>query len=247
MDRRVVLITGVAGGIGRATASAFAEVGWTVIGVDRDGISSDSVDHAIKADVSKPEAWKRIKETVQQNEGQLEALVNNAAVQICKPLVEMTVEEWDSTLDTNLRAIFLAVRSLYRLLRGGSIVNVSSVHAVATSSEIGAYAASKGGILALTRSLAIEMADDDIRVNAVLPGAVNTQMLREGLRRGHAEGSSLAKRMEALGKRHVGGRVGEPSEIAEAILFLADNDRSSFVTGEALTVDGGATARLSTE
>lgn len=247
MDRRIVLITGIAGGIGRATAAAFSETGWTVMGVDRETRSVDGVDHFIEADVSDAEAWSRIVEVVRREVGRLDALVNNAAVQICKPIVEMTVEEWDQTLNTNLRATFLAVRELHELLRGGAIVNVSSVHAEATSAEIGAYAASKGGMLAFTRSLAIELAAADIRVNAVLPGAVDTQMLRDGLRRGHAEGASIQERVEALGERHVGGRVGEPSEIAQTILFLADEERSSFVTGEALTVDGGATARLSTE
>lgn len=248
MDRRVVLITGVAGGIGRATAAAFAEAGWRVVGVDRDAAAVEDVDRFVEADVSEAEEWTRIVETVRQDDGRLDALVNNAAVQICKPIVKMKVEEWDRTLNTNLRATFLAVRSLNDLLRGGgAIVNVSSVHAAATSADIGAYAASKGGMLAFTRSLAIELADDDIRANAVLPGAVDTQMLRDGLRRGHAEGTSIQERVEALGERHVGGRVGQPSEIAQTILFLADEERSSFVTGEALTVDGGATARLSTE
>lgn len=247
MDRRVVLITGVAGGIGRATAAAFAEAGWVVVGVDREATSVEGVDRYLEADVSDAEAWSRIVEIVRREEGRLDALVNNAAVQICKPIVEMTVEEWDRILNTNLRSTFLAVRGLHALLQGGAIVNVSSVHAEATSAEIGAYAASKGGMLAFTRSLAIELADEDIRVNAVLPGAVDTQMLRDGLRRGHAEGASIQERVDALGERHVGGRVGQPSEIAQAILFLADEERSSFVTGEALTVDGGATARLSTE
>lgn len=248
MDRRVVLITGVAGGIGRSTATAFKEAEWTVVGVDRTPPSIDAVDRFIEADVSDPEAWERISETVQREEDRLDGLVNNAAVQICKPVVEMTVEEWDRTMNTNLRATFLAVQSLHDVLEGGgAIVNVSSVHAVATSAEIGAYAASKGGMLAFTRSLAIELADEDIRVNAVLPGAVDTKMLRDGLQRRHAEGASVQGRVHALGERHLGGRVGQPAEIAQAILFLADDDRSSFVTGEALTVDGGATARLSTE
>ena len=218
-----------------------------MVGVDWEAKSVKGVDRFLEADVSDAEAWSRIVETVRQEQGRLDALVNNAAVQICKPIVEMTVEEWDRTLNTNLRATFLAVRGLHDLLRGGAIVNVSSVHAKATSADIGAYAASKGGMLAFTRSLAIELADDDIRVNAVLPGAVDTQMLRDGLGRGHAEGASIQERVDALGDRHVGGRVGQPSEIAQAILFLADGKRSSFVTGEALTVDGGATARLSTE
>ena len=248
MNERVALITGVAGGIGRATADLFAGNGWHVVGVDRDFDDVDSVHRFIEADISNVEASRQIFDSVRDNEGHLDALINNAAVQICKPIVETSPEEWDATMASNLRSVFLAVRNAHPLLQeGGAIVNVSSVHAVATSANIAAYAASKGGLLAFTRALAIEFAPEDIRVNAVLPGAVDTHMLRDGLQRGHADGGTVEDRLESLGEKHIVGRVGEPEEIAETILFLADSQRSSFVTGQALTVDGGATARLSTE
>jgi NAD(P)-dependent dehydrogenase (short-subunit alcohol dehydrogenase family) len=128
-----------------------------------------------------------------------------------------------------------------------AIVNVSSVHAVATSANISAYAASKGGLLALTRAMAIEFAPDNIRVNAILPGAVDTPMLRAGLQRGHVSGSTMTDRLENLARKTVNRRVGTPEEIAHAIYFLADSTQSSFMTGQALIIDGGATARLSTE
>lgn len=130
---------------------------------------------------------------------------------------------------------------------GGAIVNVSSVHAVATSKNIAAYAASKGGLLALTRAMAIEFASDEIRVNAVLPGAVDTQMLLDGLSRDHAGEGNIRARLENLANKTVSGKVGEPEEIASAIYFLADDTQSSFMTGQSLIVDGGATAKLSTE
>lgn len=130
---------------------------------------------------------------------------------------------------------------------GGSVVNISSVHAVATSAGIAAYASSKGALLALTRAMALEFGTDGIRVNAVLPGAVDTPMLHAGLSRGHLNGDTTTKLLRGLGKKHVMGRVGKPSEIGQTILFLADNEKSSFMTGQALIVDGGATARLSTE
>jgi NAD(P)-dependent dehydrogenase (short-subunit alcohol dehydrogenase family) len=122
---------------------------------------------------------------------------------------------------------------------------VSSVHAIATSKNIAAYATTKGGLLALTRALAIELAP--IRVNAVLPGAVDTPMLRSGLQRGHLQGDDTEDLVKELENKHIMGRIGKPSEIAEAIYFLSDRDRSSFMTGQALVIDGGATARLSTE
>ena len=141
------------------------------------------------------------------------------------------------------------VKEAFSLLKNarGSIVNSSSVHAVATSKNIAAYAASKGGMVALTRAMAIEFADAGVRVNAILPGAVDTQMLREGLSRGHAKGSNIEDQLNNLGQRTVMGRVGDPREIAQSILFLADEEQSSFITGHAMVVDGGATIRLSTE
>jgi NAD(P)-dependent dehydrogenase (short-subunit alcohol dehydrogenase family) len=251
MMKQVVLITGVAGGIGRATASTFAANGWYVIGVDhhQPDIPLPEVDTFICADVGDEDGWQQVFRQVQEQAGRLDALVNNAGLQICKPLVETTPTEWDQIMAVNLRSVYLAVRHAYPLLRNakGSIVNISSVHAVATSAGIAAYAASKGGMQALTRALAIELAADNIRVNAVLPGAVDTPMLHAGLSRGHLETAGLNERMQELANRTVIGRIGQPFEIAESILFLADTHRSSFITGQSLLVDGGATARLSTE
>jgi NAD(P)-dependent dehydrogenase (short-subunit alcohol dehydrogenase family) len=136
---------------------------------------------------------------------------------------------------------------LFKAAGGGAIVNVSSVHAIQTSVNIAAYAASKGGLLALTRAMAIEFAPDNIRVNAILPGAVDTPMLRAGLNRDHVQGSDIQTRLDNLARKTVNGRIGTPDEIAQAIYFLADGERSSFMTGQAMIVDGGATARLSTE
>ena len=246
----VVVITGVAGGIGQATAQTFADEGWQVVGVDlRQEEKLPGVHHFIQADLSLEDASQAVFAEVEEQEGRIDALVNNAAIQICKSLVDTTPHEWDAVMGANLRSVYLAVRNAYPLLRGrkSAIVNVSSVHALATSANIAAYAASKGALLALTRALAIELAPDDIRVNAVLPGAVDTPMLHASLTRGHLSGETLDDLLKALAHRHVLGRVGQPQEIAQAILFLADHQRSSFMTGQALVVDGGATARLSTE
>ena len=248
---RTLLITGAAGGIGRATVKVFAERGWQVIGVDRspkyDGFPEDGT--YIQADISLPDQLEAIYENVSAITDRLDAVVHNAAVQIAKPLVETTAEEWDLVMASNLRSVFLGAKLAYPLLKvkGGAIVNVSSVHAVATSANIAAYAASKGGLLALTRAMAIEFAPDEIRVNAILPGAVDTPMLRAGLNRGHVGDGTMLDRLENLARKTVNGRVGQPEEIARAIYFLADNTQSSFMTGQAMIVDGGATARLSTE
>jgi NAD(P)-dependent dehydrogenase (short-subunit alcohol dehydrogenase family) len=252
LKTRTVLITGAAGGIGRATVHLFAEYGWKVIGVDRAEFGEAFSEQGlfIRADISSPDDLAAIFDQAQAYSKTLDALVNNAAIQIAKPLLETSVAEWDAVMVSNLRAVFLAAKLAHPLLKaagGGAIVNVSSVHAVATSANIASYAASKGGLLALTRAMAIEFAADHIRVNAILPGAVDTPMLHAGLSRGHAGQGTLPERLENLANKTVIGRVGKPSEIAHAIYFLADEVQSSFMTGQALIVDGGATSRLSTE
>jgi NAD(P)-dependent dehydrogenase (short-subunit alcohol dehydrogenase family) len=251
-ETRILLITGAAGGIGRATVDVFTEHGWKVIGVDRspkyDSFPKSGV--YIQADISLPEKLEAIYDKVSAFTDTLDAVVHNAAIQIAKPLLETTAEEWDMVMASNLRSVFLGAKLAYPLLKahgGGAIVNVSSVHAVATSANIATYAASKGGLLALTRAMAIEFAPDEIRVNAILPGAVDTPMLRAGLGRGHVGHGDMLDRLENLARKTVNGRVGQPEEIARSIYFLADHSQSSFMTGQALIVDGGATARLSTE
>jgi NAD(P)-dependent dehydrogenase (short-subunit alcohol dehydrogenase family) len=246
---KIGLITGVAGGIGYAAAERLKQEGWIVIGVDRHPeINLPAIDRYIQADLAEAASIQSITAIVQQDFGQLNSLINNAAVQICKPALEMTVAEWDQVMTVNVRAAFFLAQATYPLLKAskGSIVNVSSVHAVATSANIAAYATSKGALTALTRALAIEFAPE-VRVNALLPGAVNTGMLQSGLQRGHLSGEHIEELLTDLGRKTVIGRVGEPQEIAEAILFLADQGRSAFMTGQSLVVDGGATARLSTE
>lgn len=247
---RVAVVTGVAGGIGRAIAQVFADAGWHVVGVDIKGDTSvPGVARLIAADVSNVEDSGRVFDSVARHEGQLDALVNNAAIQVCKPLVETAPDEWDLVMGVNVRAAYLAVRHSHTLMRGrdAAIVNISSVHALATSRGIGAYAASKGALTALSRALALELAPDRIRVNALLPGAVDTSMLVAGLTRGHLQSGDVDELVMKLGRRHPLGRVGRPREIAEGVLFLADNSRSSFMTGQTLVLDGGALARLSTE
>jgi len=250
--QKTVLITGAAGGIGRASVALFAEKGWRVIGVDRASFGEDFPVNGlfIQSEISHPESMETIFQQIQAFTESLDALVNNAAVQVNKPLVNTSVEEWDMVIANNLRPAFLLSKLAYPLFKmagGGAIVNVSSVHAVQTSANVAAYATSKGGLLALTRAIAIEFAGDNIRVNAVLPGAVDTPMLRAGLNRGHLAGEDEHSRLDNLARKTVNGRVGKPEEIAHAIYFLADNDQSSFMTGQAMIVDGGATARLSTE
>jgi glucose 1-dehydrogenase len=248
---KVVCITGVAGGIGMATAEVFALAGWYVVGVDciKPSTIPACIRRYIRADIGDMAEVIRVFDEITRQEHRLDVLINNAAIQFVKRLVDTELDEWDRTMAVNVRSAYLFIKFAFPLLKkqGGSVINVSSVHAIATSENMAAYAASKGALTALTRAAAIELAPDRIRVNAILPGAIDTEMLRSGLMRDHVEGNSIDNRLEFLSKKHVLGRVGQPEEIAELILFLAEGKGSAFMTGQAVVIDGGATARLSTE
>lgn len=252
-DQRTVLITGAAGGVGHATAEHFLAEGWRVLAIDvkkqpESGLSKDIQFQS--ADVSQPSSVEGLLSVFKSElSGGLHALVNNAAIQITKPLVETSAEEWDAVHAVNLRAAFLMAKTFHPVLKkaGGAIVNISSVHAMATSADIGAYASTKGGLLALTRAMAIEFAPDGIRANVVLPGATDTPMLSSGLNRGHVAGGDLAARKADLAKKILLQRLAAPDEIARVIYFLADGRQSSYITGQSLVADGGALARLSIE
>lgn len=248
--KKVVLITGAAGGIGNATAKKFASAGWQTIGVDKvKAVSDIGLDRFVQIDLSNSSHIQSVFSKIYEHEGRLDVLVNCAALQLLKPLVATEPEEWEQVMSVNLRAAYLTIKYGYPLLRvqGGSIINISSVHAVATSHSLAAYAASKGALTALTRAASLELAKDKIRVNAILPGAIDTEMLRSGLSRDHLVSSSIEERIIELGNKHCVKRIGRPEEISELILFLADSSKSGFLTGQSLIVDGGATIHLSTE
>jgi NAD(P)-dependent dehydrogenase (short-subunit alcohol dehydrogenase family) len=238
---KTAIVTGAAGGIGAATANLFTKNGWEVISVDRLDIPSVN-GRSVRADLTDPRELKHCISEISAAFKRVDALINNAALQVLAAAVQTDPADWDKVMATNVRAIYQLVTGLYPLLKNGpgAVVNVASVHAVATSPGIAAYAASKGALVALTRALALECAADGVRVNAVLPGAIETSMLKEGLKRSQSS-------LETLAARHPLRRIGRPDDVAQAIFFLADGTRSSFITGQTLIVDGGATARLSTE
>ncbi len=243
---KVAVVTGAAGGIGAATVERFKDDGWFTLGVDQTESTSSEPDLFLKLNLARPSGYSAIEQTLDGR--RVDALINNAAVQLNKTLLDTTAEEWSDIFDVNVRAVALMIQAILPLMpqEGGAVVNVSSVHASATSPGLAAYAASKGAVVSLTRAAALELAAKGVRVNAVLPGAVDTPMLRAGLTRaGGAEAQHAA--LCSLSRRTALGRVGRPQEIAEAILFLADSSRSSYVIGQTLTVDGGALAKLSTE
>lgn len=246
-SQKRVVVTGAAGGIGYACTTAFLEDGWQVLGFDRNEPPAAEGLIYIPCDIGITESVVRACEAAAEH-GPLDALVNNAAVQVNKPLLQTTDDEWALVMNTNVRGAFECMRGLMEPLSQGTgaVVNVASVHAIATSQNISAYAASKGALVALTRAAAVELAHAGIRCNALLPGAVDTPMLRDGLsRRPHPDGPD--GNLQELRDRTPLQMVASAEEIAKSILFLADNDRSPYITGQSLVADGGATARLSTE
>jgi len=249
---KVALVTGMAAGIGRATFEALAAEGARVMGCDvrQEGaavaaklIESGHEAAFRAADVSRRVDVEGVVDETVQRFGGLDVVVNNAAVGVFHKTVETTEEEeWDRTIAINLKSVYLVCRRAIPHLRargGGSIVNVSSVHAFATTEGVAAYAASKGGVLALTRQMALDLARDRIRVNALVPGAVETSMLQQ-----HAalEGKSYEELGFVFDAGKI-GRIGQPEELARAVVFLASDD-SSFMTGTPLITDGGLLARL---
>jgi NAD(P)-dependent dehydrogenase (short-subunit alcohol dehydrogenase family) len=228
-----VVVTGALGGIGSACVDAFRALGAEVVGVD---ISPSPDEDHLKLDLGDPDCGARLLTHLRGRS--VDVLVNNAAVGYSAAAVDTDAEAFDRLLAINLRAPFLLATALYPTLRdrSGVVVNVSSVHAVATSNRVSIYAASKGGLVSLTRALALEWAPE-VRVNCLLPGAVDTAMLSDGLLRA---GTTLQEFGEATPAK----RVARPEEMAEAVVFLATNQ---FTTGASLVVDGGASARLSTE
>lgn len=244
---RRVLITGVLGGIGRVMAAAFHDEGWYVIGTDRAEPDTDvPIDQLISIDLGEPDAVRRL---VAQIDGdRLDGLVNNAAYQANLSVADTPDEVWDEVMTTNLRAPFQLIRDLVpRLAKvGGGVVNVSSVHAITTSANVAAYAVSKGALVALTRSAAIDLAPFGIRCNAVLPGAVRTPMLLAGLsRRPHIRGAE--GNLEDLAARTPLGFVARPDAVVPTIVHLVDRNRSPYTTGQTIVLDGGASIHLSTE
>lgn len=254
---KLCLITGAGGGIGRAAALALAREGARVIASDVDESAAEETFEAIRAasgngapyelDVADEASWEACIAEIAASYGELDVLVNNAGVAMGGPLVEMTLEDWRWTMGVNLDGTFLGVKHGIRAMRarGGSIVNVSSVLALVGRPLIGAVAASKAGILALTRTAALECAARNyrIRVNAVLPGGVDT-----GIFHSQSWWPNLRadRGREADARRDIISdtpfqRLATPDEIASAILFLA-SDEASFITGASLAVDGGYSA-----
>ncbi|MCL6625475.1 MAG: glucose 1-dehydrogenase [Alicyclobacillus shizuokensis] len=236
---KVVLVTGAGRGIGRAVATAYAEAGARVVFADRDAqlldeataqLSSDAV-AAVICDVRQADDVTRLAETTAARFGRIDILINNAGIGIWKSPLELTVQEWDMVLETNLRGAFLCAREAAKRMRetGGAIVNIASTRALMSEPNSEAYAASKGGIVALTHALAVSLGPKRIRVNCISPGWIETGDYGALTQADHAQ--------------HPAGRVGRPSDVVRACFYLTDPD-NDFLTGVNLVVDGGMTRKM---
>jgi len=239
-DTKVALVTGAARGIGLAAARKFLAEGWRVALLDINAetlhaahatIARPHDTIAIECDVSQPDAVALALETVSQHFGRLDALVNNAGIAIFKPILEVTYEDWCKVLATNLTGPFLCTQAAVPLMRdtGGAIVNITSISGLRASTLRTAYGTSKAGLAHLTKQQAAELAQLGIRVNAVAPGPVDTAMAK----------AVHTPEIRADYHDHMPlNRYGLESELAEAIFFLC-SDKSSYITGQVLCVDGG--------
>lgn len=251
-DARAVIVTGATSGIGAAAAAYLAEVGWRVVLAGRRADLGEKAAAAIReaggsasfiqTDVADPESVDRLVQGAVALNGRLDAVVNNAAVFHFGTIETTSEADWRRVLDTNVGGVYrVSARAIPHLRRvgGGTIVNVSSVHAVATMESVAAYAASKGAILALSREMALDFARDRIRVVPLIVGGVETDMAYQHL-------AGMGKTAEEAGFSHddrLIGRIGDPLEIARVIGFLLSTD-ASFVTGAPIAADGGLLARL---
>jgi len=252
---KVAIVAGGALGIGRAAARKLATGGASVvICSDREDQVERTVEElrgedlevrGTRADVTSAADMRSLVDFAVDLYGGVDVLVNSAGIQRYGTVVETEEEVWDEVLDVNLKGIYLSSRHAIPQMTkrgGGAIVNVSSVQAFASQRGVAAYTASKGAINALTRAMALDHAQENIRVNAVCPASVDTPMLRWSANLFKGD-KSVEETLKDWGRMHPLGRVARPEEVAEVIAFLA-SPRSSFVTGGDYKVDGGMLAAL---
>lgn len=237
---QVAVVTGAARGIGREAALILRARGARVVASDVDGavhdLAADDV-ATVTGDVSEEGTARRTTALALERFGSLDILVNNAGRTMNKPLIEMSVADWDGIMAVNARGTFLHSREALRVMvgrGGGAIVSVASVVSVVAMKDTAAYAASKGAVAQLTKVIAVEYGGRGIRANAVAPGVVETDILQ-----GIVENSRAT--LASYGSAHPIGRVAQAGEIAEVIAFLA-SPASSFITGALIMADGGYTA-----
>ena len=243
LQGKVAAITGGGMGLGQASATLFAAEGARVVVGEINTAAGQETVNRIKADggeavlveidVRKAQDAERLTRTAFETFGKLDILVNNVGVQVNKDVVDTSEEEWDFVVDTNLKSMFLCSKYAVAQMRqqgGGNIICISSLSGLVGNGLQASYNASKHGVIGLVRSMAVDHAGDNIRVNAVCPGSMNTPMML----------TIPEEKLAPYRKANLLKRFAEPMEVAQALLFLA-SDEASFVTGSALVADGGFT------
>ena len=237
-----MLVTGASRGIGEAVVTRLLDEGATVVAADvKDAVNKNRSVDFVRLDVSLEADWQAAKEVIKERHGGLDVLINNAGILRESPIADMPIEEWNSLISVNLTGVFLGCKTMVPMLsqsESPAIVNLASIDALRGSRNHAAYAATKGGVVAMTRALAVELSDRGIRVNAICPGTVRTPMVQQMF----SDADDPVALEETRVSAHPIGRISTTEEQAAAIVFMAGPD-ADFITGVALSVDGGRAIR----
>jgi meso-butanediol dehydrogenase/(S,S)-butanediol dehydrogenase/diacetyl reductase len=243
---KVAIVTGGGQGIGLGISQALLAAGAAIMVAQRSPLPPElaNLDNVgwIEADLSHTDSYAAIARAAQQTFGKVDTLINNAGFMFEKTLDEMQLDAWNQMLAVNLTAPVFLSKQLLPLLRadgGGSIINIGSIEGLAANPEHAAYCASKGGLHALTRAMAVDLGKDDIRVNAIAPGWIRSELSDEYLN----VQQNPQQAWQDLYKMHPVGRIGEPEDVGKLAVYLASDD-STFVTGQVIVIDGGRTSKL---